>query len=162
MNIRSTAFPCKLVAMSTQCGSFLKGSKAAPPLKSTSTKFTMRGSYSTAIEPINVSSSSDLPEPVVPAITPCTPSPPALAENTMLRTSLLLIRPSGERSHSWFSGFRLSFHFFAIGRSPIREMSFSSSRLYICRKSKERGNSAAGRVPPIAIQTRSIRCAITW
>ena len=141
INMRSTAFSSRLVRISTQCGNLRKGSKAAPPLKSTNTKLTRRGSYFAARLAISVRRSSDFPEPVVPAIIPCTPSPPSLAENTRLRMSRILTMPMGALSHSEFWGKILSCQFSWMASLSTVSIRRSSNLDCICSTSTSRGRS---------------------
>ncbi len=59
------------------CGTPAKGLTADPPLRSARTKFSSSGGWPSISDSITVRTSVDLPEPVVPDMTPCGPSPPS-------------------------------------------------------------------------------------
>jgi hypothetical protein len=61
------------------CGSAARSAKAAPPLKSTSTKASCSGGWVAASPATIVRSSSLLPEPVAPTTSPCGPMPSSAA-----------------------------------------------------------------------------------
>ena len=70
---------CRLVMSPATCGSGARGAKAAPPLKSTSTKASCSGGWVAARPATIVRNSSLLPEPVAPTTRPCGPIPPSAA-----------------------------------------------------------------------------------
>ena len=70
---------CRLVMSPATCGSGARSAKAAPPLKSTSTKASCSGGWVAARPATIVRSSSLLPEPVAPTTRPCGPIPPSAA-----------------------------------------------------------------------------------
>ena len=79
MRSTSTASSSRLVITAAVCGSDSQPKNVAPPLKSTSTKFSSSGECVAASATTRVRSSSDLPEPVAPMHSPCGPIPPSAA-----------------------------------------------------------------------------------
>ena len=83
------------------CGSGARSAKAAPPLKSTSTKASWSGGWVAARPATTVRSSSLLPEPVAPTTSPCGPMPSSAASLRSSRTgSPRTVTPTGTLSSS--------------------------------------------------------------
>ena len=81
------------------CGKRSKVANVAPPLKSTSTKFSSSDDWVAASASTIVRSISDLPEPVAPMMSPCGPMPPCAAS---LKSSMTLL-PSGSNPTGMFN-----------------------------------------------------------
>ncbi len=81
------------------CGSSSKPRNAAPPLKSTRTRFSSSDECVAAMESTSVRSSSLLPEPVAPINRPCGPMPSSAA--SLMSSSMGVpvdVMPIGTRS----------------------------------------------------------------
>ena len=76
MRSTSGSSSARLVITAEVCGNRSSPRKVAPPLKSTSTKFSVSDECVSANASTSVRSSSLLPEPVAPTSSPCGPIPP--------------------------------------------------------------------------------------
>ena len=109
--------------------------KVAPPLKSTSTRFSCSGEWVKASARTRVRNTSDLPEPVAPISRPCGPIP-CWADSLMSRTTG---RPSGVTAKGAAKRARPSrrTHCFSGSKSRMSPMPTSSMRSF-WRDSSER------------------------
>ena len=83
------------------CGSGARSAKAAPPLKSTSTKASCPGGWVAARPATIVRNSSLLPDPVAPTTSPCGPIPRSAASlRSSTSASPAAVTPTGTRSSS--------------------------------------------------------------
>ncbi|CFE37955.1 Uncharacterised protein [Mycobacterium tuberculosis] len=82
------------------CGTPANGLTAEPPLRSAKTNCNSSGGWLSISDSITVRTNVDLPEPVVPDMTPCGPSPPSSSDFISKNSSSPLSErlPNGARN----------------------------------------------------------------